>query len=136
MAIGGEETHLLKQLLRTGVVRYEASAVVDHHVSAIRMDYGTIRRRMWQLGFGYARSERLLGAPQPGLPRALVRTARVGREAARERRRHAVAGDSTSGEAAWADFYTHFWWGAHTEMLTGRVPWLANLLADRVMGHG
>jgi hypothetical protein len=116
--MGAEEWHLLKLLLPAGEVWYEAAAVVDHHVSAARADYETIRRRMWQLGFGHARSQRLLGEPQPAWPRVAVRTVRVGRDAARNRARYAAAGGPTSGDAAWADFYSHFWWGHHIEMLS------------------
>jgi hypothetical protein len=133
--MGSEEWHLLKLLLPTGEVWYEASAVVDHHVSASRMDYTTIRRRMWQLGFGHARSQRLLGEPQPAWPRVAVRTVRIGREAARHRALYAAAGGPTSRDAAWADFYSHFWWGHHVEMLTGRCRWVADRLADRVLGQ-
>jgi glycosyltransferase involved in cell wall biosynthesis len=136
VAMGSEDWHLLKQLLRTGEVRYEAGAVVDHHVSASRMNYETIRRRMWQLGFGLARSERLLDRPQPAWPRAAVRTVRVAREAARQRHQKVAVDAPNSGEAAWADFYAHFWWGFHTETLTGRVPRLADLLAERLLGRG
>ena len=134
VAMGSEEWHLLKLLLPAGEVWYEASAVVDHHVSAARMDYKTIRRRMWQLGFGHARSQRLLGEPQPAWPRVAVRTVRIGREAARHRALYAAAGGPASGDAAWADFYSHFWWGHHVEMLTGRCRWLADRLAERVLG--
>ena len=135
VAMGHEEWHLLKQLLRTGEVRYEAAAVVDHHVSASRMNYKTIQRRMWQLGFGAARSARLLGEPQPSWRRVAVRTVRVGREARRLHRK-ATAGTEISADDACEDFRAHFWWGLHAEMLTGRFPWLADLLADRVLGRG
>jgi hypothetical protein len=134
VAMGAEEWHLLKLLLPAGEVWYEAGAVVDHHVAASRVDYETIRRRMWQLGFGSARSERLLGEPQAAWPRVAVRTVRIGRQAARHRALYAAAGGPTSGDAAWADFYSHFWWGRHVEMLTGRLRWLADRLAARALG--
>lgn len=136
VAMGFDEWHLLIQLLRTGEVRYESSAVVDHHVSASRMSYESVRRRMWQSGFGHARSARLLGEPQPPWPRVAARTARLAREAASQRRQHPSPGTPVSGEAAAQDFYAHFWWGVHTEMLTGRLPWLADLLAERMLGRG
>jgi hypothetical protein len=135
VAMGHEEWHLLKQLLRVGEVRYEASAVVDHHVSASRMSYETVRRRMWQLGFGAARSARLLGDPQPSWLRVAVRSARVGREAARLHRK-AIGGAAISADDACEDFRAHFWWGLHIEMLTGRFPRLADLLAERLLGRG
>jgi hypothetical protein len=134
VAMGHEEWHLLKQLRNAGEVRYEAAAVVDHHVSASRMDYKTIRRRMWQLGFGLARSQWLLGESQPAWPRVAVRTVRIGRQAARNRALYTAAGGPTSGDAAWADFSSHFWWGYQVEMLTGRSRWLADRLAERMLG--
>ena len=134
VAMGAEEWHLLKLLLPAGEVWYEAEQLSTTMWPLRAWITRAIRRRMWQLGFGNARSERLLGEPQPAWPRVAVRTVRIGREAARQRALYAAAGGQTTPDAAWADFYSHFWWGRHVEMLTGRFRWLADRLAARALG--
>lgn len=70
---GHEEFYLASQL--SGRIKYVPDAVVDHMVDARRGDLGFARSAYFQLGFGRARYDRLLGAASPRLSYCAARLA-------------------------------------------------------------
>ena len=58
----------------------------------------------------------------------------LGRRAAGYRRVYRDGAEPLTAEVARHDFETHFWWAVHIEMLTGRIPALADRVAEWGLG--
>lgn len=130
VAMGFEERHLLELVLREHRIVYAPKAIVHHRIREDRLQYARLRRGFYQGGFGLARYERMMGDPVPSLPRRAVRAWRTCNGAKSIRRRVARMSD-ISPQQAEEDFLAHMWAGKTLEMLFGRFPRLATVLARR-----
>jgi glycosyltransferase involved in cell wall biosynthesis len=132
VAMGGEEFYLFARIIRSGRrVVYSPDAAVWHHIPNDRVDWASIRRHVFQVGFGIARMERLLGTnEQLSLARRAVRAARVCRGAWHTKRLNERRAP-TAAEAN-DEFQGFLWAGLHLEMLFGRSRAFANFLAERL----
>jgi hypothetical protein len=111
-----------------GALWYEPAALAQHRIPVDRLDWGWLRRRFWQGGFGQALVDRRAGVPIPPLPDRLVRALRTTQGARALRRRNAGRAD-LGPEEVLAEFSAYLWASRHVELLLGRYPrqaaWLA-----------
>jgi len=129
--MGHEEVLLLERIRETHLLAYCPSARVVHHVLPERMAFGEVRASFFRAGFGLARAERLLGRPQPDLPRRLVRAIRTCGAALKIHRRNNSVSD-LGPEEAYGECRAFMWAGKHLEMVFGRFPRVTDWMAERL----
>ena len=130
--LGFEEWHLLREIQSCWRIAYAADAVVWHRIQESEMTWDSMRRVYFQRGFGLSRMERLLGEPQPSLPRGAYRALRAWRAARRTDR--CVRKITRPGpEEANSVFAGYTAAGENIERFAFRSPRLADALARRLV---
>lgn len=123
-----EEVHLINRVREAGhSIAYRADAVAYHRVAPERMNLDFMRSTIMDLGRGLAKREHIEGVAQLTIPVRAVRTWRTCR-AARRLRRSSERG-TRFGPETWDELYAYMWAGKHIEMLLGRAPLAADLVA-------
>jgi glycosyltransferase involved in cell wall biosynthesis len=138
VGIGGEETHLLRQLLTNYRVVYAPTAHVYHRIEASRCVYPAVRKSFYQLGFGTARMQRLGGEALPTYPRRVVRLFRCLRGAIAIAIRNTLRSD-IDPQSAKQEFWAFLWLGLHVEHLFGAnqalSEWFARVFPTARSAH-
>lgn len=128
---GYEETLLLNRIRERLAIGYAADAVVHHQIDVNRMTLDWMRHTYFDMGIGLARSERHESLAEPTFARRVVRTYRVLKGTARQRRTNDAR--PRTGPETWAELLDYMWAGKHSEMLFRRFPrltgWIGKVIA-------